>query len=135
MEINEEPVELDKGIVYKNQEEKTHKKKAKVPWVYIAGILGIALIISLLFVNPESSEFIKSPPPEEAAQRDSMYSAATRIQQYMENSDSLPEQADISLPAGFTYEKEEGSFWSLETESGLFYSSDMDLNAFRSGEL
>jgi hypothetical protein len=133
METGNKPVELDKDIVYKDSEKSRTKKK--LPWIYIAGATGIILIVGLLLVNPEDGSFVESPSPEEQAERDSIFAVAGRIQQYTENCDSLPAQTDIQLPSGITYEKEDGMDWTLETESGLFYSSDMDINEFRTGEI
>ncbi|RKZ02664.1 hypothetical protein DRQ21_08060 [Candidatus Fermentibacteria bacterium] len=135
METGNKPVELDKDIVYNNSGKNRAEKKKKLPWIYIAGATGIVLITGLLFVNPADGSFIDSPPPEEQAERDSIFAVAGRIQQYMENYDSLPAQTDIQLPSGITYENEGDMAWTLETESGLFYSSDMDINEFRTGKI
>ncbi len=135
MESGNKPVELDKDIVYNDSAKNKIRKKQKTPWIYIVGITGIILVVGLLFVNPEDGDFIDSPPPAEQAERDSVFAVAGRIQQYMENCDSLPAVTDIQLPPGIVYEKEDDIDWTLETESGLFYSSDMDINEFRTGEI
>lgn len=130
-----DPVELDRDIVYREPEKKAGKKPAKIPWPYIAGAVALLLIVVLIFINPENGGFIESPPPEEQAERDSIFTAAIRIEQYRDNCDSLPDPADVSLPVGFTYEKEDELFWFIETESGLYYTSDMDIERFRLGEI
>lgn len=135
MKTESDPIELDRDIVYKKPEKSTEKKTEKIPLSYIAGAIGVILILVLLFISPDNSKFIDSPPPAEQAERDSICSYATVIEQYSENFDSLPGQADISLPWGFTYEKEDELLWSIETEAGLYYSSDMNLEAFGRGEL
>jgi len=135
MTTNNEPIQLDKDITYKEPQKKAGKKSAKFPWSYYAGAAGLILIVALLFINPDNAKFIESPPPEEQAERDSVCFFAARIEQYSEDFDSLPGQTDISLPQGFTYEKEDELLWSIETEAGLYYSSDMDLEAFGRGEL
>lgn len=129
------PIQLDKNIVFAEPEKKAGKKPQKISWPYIVGAAGLLLIVTILFINPEGGEFIDSPPPEEQAERDSIYSVAVGIEQYLNNNDSLPDLADISLPADFAYEKEDELLWSLETEAGLYYSSDMDLESFRTGEI
>ncbi|MCK5132126.1 MAG: hypothetical protein KAR40_08250 [Candidatus Sabulitectum sp.] len=129
------PVELDRGIIYREPEKKAGKKPAKIPWPYMAGAIALLLIVILLFINPGDGEFIESPPPEEQAERDSIFSAAVRIEQYRDNSDSLPDPAEVSLPVDFTYEKEDALLWFIETESGLYYTSDMGIESFRRGEI
>ena len=135
MTTDNEPIQLDKDITYKEPEKKGGGKQAKIPWPYFVGVIGIILVIALRFINPDNAKFSESPPPEEQVEKDSIYSFDARIEQYSEDFDSLPGQADISLPQGFTYEKEEELLWSVETETGLYYSSDMDLEAFGKGEL
>lgn len=129
------PIELDREIVYNEPEKNTGKKPAKIPWAYFVGAVGIILIVVLLFINPDNGNFIDSPPPEEQAERDSIIEGAGRIQQYLITNDSLPDPGDVSLPAGFIYEKEDELIWSIETEAGLYYSSDMDPDSFRMGEI
>ncbi len=129
------PIELDKEIVYREPEKNSGKKSAKIPWSYFVGAAGIILIVILLFINPDSGKFIDSPPPEEQAERDSIIAGADRIQQYLSINDSLPDPGDVSLPAGYTYEKEDELLWSIETEAGLYYSSDMDPDSFKMGEI
>jgi len=126
---------LDKNIVFKEPEKKTGKKPRKISWPFIVGGVGFLLIVMLLFVNPGEGEFIESPPPVEQAERDSIYSVAVRILQYQEGCDSLPVPSNLSLPVNFSYEKEDELLWSLETEAGLYYSSDMNLESFRTGEI
>lgn len=135
MSKDNEPIQLDKDITYKEPQKKPGKKSAKFPWFYYAGTAGIILIVALLFINPDNAKFIESPPRSEQAERDSIYSFASGIEQYSDDFDSLPGQSDISLPQGFTYEKEDELLWSIETEAGLYYASDMDLEAFKRGEL
>ncbi|MCD4708871.1 MAG: hypothetical protein K8S62_14155 [Candidatus Sabulitectum sp.] len=135
MNTSGKPIQLDKDIAFEEPEKRSGKKQLKVPWPYVAGGIGVLLIAMLLFINPQKGEFIESPPPEEQAERDSIYSVAVRIQQYQEDCDSLPVPADLSLPVNFTYEKEDEMLWSLETETGLYYSSDMNLESFRMGEI
>lgn len=130
-----EPVELDRDIVYRETENKSNKKSSMVPWPYIVGGVGLLLIIVLLFINPVNGGFVDSPPPEEQAERDSIFSAEAGIRNYVLLNDSLPSPEDISLPAGFIYEKEDEIFWSIETEEGLYYTSDMDIESFRLGEI
>lgn len=135
MTTGNEPIQLDKDITCKEPQKKAGKKSSKFPWSYYAAAAGLILIIALLFINPDNAKFIESPPPEEQVERDSVCIFAARIVQYSKDFDSLPGQTDLSLPQGYTYEKEEELTWSIETEAGLYYSSDMDLEAFRRGEL
>ena len=135
MKTEDGPIELDKEIVYTEREKNTGKKRAKIPWAYFVGTIGLILIVTLLFINPDNEKFIDSPPPEEQAERDSIVAGADRIQQYLSINDSLPDPGDVSLPAGFTYEKEDERLWSIETEAGLYYSSDMDPDSFRMGQI
>lgn len=135
METESGPIELDREIVYNESEKNTGKKPGKTPWVYFVGAIGIILVVALLFVSPDNGKFIGSPPPEEQAERDSIVAGADRIQQYLIINDSLPDPGDVSLPASFTYEKEDELLWSIETEDGLYYSSDMDLDSFGMGEI
>ena len=135
MTTGREPIELDRDISYEQKQKKTDKRKSKIPGLYIAGAIGLLLIILLLFVNPDGGEFVDSPPPAELDERESIYTAAERIEQYLLTNDSLPETNEIQFPPGLFYEREDMEFWSIETESGLYYSSDMDLEEFRMGEL
>lgn len=134
MNTDDGPIQLDKDIVYKKPEKRA-RKSAKLPWFYYAGVVGLVLVVVLLFINPNNREFIDSPPPTEQAERDSICSYSVRIEQYSVKFDSLPGQLDISLPNDFTYEKEDVLLWSIETVSGLYYSSDMDLETFGMGGL
>ena len=127
------PIELDEHVTYTKPEKK--KKPKKIPWAFVAGIVGLVFIILLLFVNPPGSEFVENPPPKEIEEREIIYSAAISIVEYETIHDSLPSPADFTLPAGLTYDKEDESQWSLETETGLYYSSDMDIELFREGEV
>lgn len=129
------PIELDKDLVYSESKKNNGKKRAKIPWLYFVGAMGVILIVALLFINPNNGNFIDSPPSEEQAERDSIVAGADRIQQYLIINDSLPDPGYVSLPAGFTYEKEDELLWSIETEAGLYYSSDMDPDSFRMGEI
>lgn len=129
------PIELDKEIVYKEPEKNNGKKTTKIPWPYFVGATGLILIMALLFINPDNGKFIDSPPPEEQAERDSIFVATGEIAQYLENFDSLPGRADISLPANLIYEKQDSISWAIETETGLYYTSDMDIEAFKLGEI
>ncbi len=135
MTAGNKPIQLDKDITYKEPEKKAEGKSAKIPWPYFVGTIGLILVVALLFINPGNEKFIDSPPPEEQAERDSIYSYAAEIDQYSANYDSLPDHTDVSLPPGFTYEKEDELLWSIETEAGLYYSSDMDPDSFRIGEI
>ncbi len=135
MTTGREPIELDKDIKYEQKQKKIEKGESKLPWPYMAGGIGILLIVLLLFVNPDGGEFVDSPPQAEMDERESVYSAAERIEQYLLENDSLPETNDILFQPGLFYEREDEEFWSIETESGLFYSSDMNLAEFRTGEL
>ncbi len=135
MKTESGPVELDRDIVHRKPEEKTGKRLKKIPLSHIVGTTGVILIAALLFINPDNEKFIDSPPLEEQMERDSITAGAERIERYLNNYDSLPDPDDISLPSGFVYEKEDELLWSIETEAGLYYSSDMDLGAFGRGEL
>ncbi|MEA3266207.1 MAG: hypothetical protein U9P42_04615 [Candidatus Fermentibacteria bacterium] len=135
MTTNNEPIQLDKDITCKEPQKKAGKKSSKFPWFYHAGAAGLVLIVALLFINPDNANFIESPPAEEQAERDSIVAGAARIQQYLSINDSLPDPGDVFLPSGYTYEKEDELLWSIETEAGLYYSSDIDLEAFGRGEL
>ena len=137
MTVQNGPVEIDKDIVYKEFEgiKRSEKKPSLTRWPFIVAVIGVVLIAVLLFINPEKGRYIDSPPPGEQLERDSIYSCAGRVEQYRESYDSLPGPADISMPLGFTYEKEDELTWSIETDAGLYYSSDIDLEAFAGGEL
>lgn len=137
MTVQNGPEEIDRDIVYKQSEgmRRLEKKPSSNRWPFIVAVIGVVFIAVLLFVNPENGQYIDSPPPGEQLERDSIYSCAGRIEQYRASYDSLPGPADISLPSGFTYEKEDELTWSIETDAGLYYSSDIDLEAFAGGEL
>ncbi len=129
------PIELDKDILYKEPEKKSDKRPKKIPVLYIVAGMGFILIVALLFVNPQGKQFIDSPPEAEQAERDSVFAAALLIEQYLNDTDSLPGPGDISIPSNCLYEKEDQLEWSIETEEGLYYSSDMDLQSFKTGVL
>ncbi len=74
------PIELDEHITNKKPERK--KKQKKIPWALVAGIIGLLFIVMLLFINPPGAVFLNDAPPEEQAERDSIYSVATRIEEY-----------------------------------------------------
>ena len=137
MDTENRPVEIDKNVFHEEPEKTVDaaKKPSSTRWSYIFSAIGVILIAALLLTDPENGQFIDSPPPAEQAERDSIYSWAGRIEQYRESFDSLPGKADVSLPPGFAYEKEDELTWSIETEAGLYYSSDIDLEAFARGEL
>lgn len=134
MKSTNSPINLDSGIVLDESKPKPKKSK-KIPWVFIASGLGVILIIILLFIKPENSRYIESPPPAEQAERDSIFAAAGEIAQYLEDFDSLPAPADISLPSNLIYEKEDDVSWAIETETGLYYTSDMNIESFGLGEI
>lgn len=131
------PVEIDRDIAYRESEgiRRSEKKPSITSWPFTVAVIGVVLIAVLLFVNPENGRYIDSPPPGEQLERDSIQSCAGRIEQYRESYDSLPGPADIWMPSGFTYEKDDELTWSIETDAGLYYSSDIDLEAFAGGEL
>lgn len=137
MAAEKKPVEIDRDIVYDDVEATVRKtgKPLLRRWPYLVAMVGVILIAVLLFTGPSEGGYIDSPPPEEQAERDSVYAFAQRIEQYRAGHDSLPGVSDVSLAEGFTYEKEDELTWSIETEAGLYYSSDMDLDAFARGEL
>ena len=137
MDTENDPVKIDKNVFHEEPEKTAGavKNPSPVRWSLIVSAIGVILIAALLLTDPENGQFIDSPPPEEQAERDSIYSWAGRIEQYREGFDSLPGETDVSLPSGFAYEKEDELTWSIETEAGLYYSSDIDLEAFARGEL
>ena len=132
---NRGPISLDKDIVFKEKTKKMNKKQKKFPKMYIFSGIGLILLISLLFVNPENNAYIDSPPPEEQAERDSIFNTIIQIQQYQTFHNSFPEPNDISIPTGLYFEVEEDSSWSIESETGLYYSSDMDRYLFKQGKI
>ena len=129
------PINLDKDIVFKERKKRADKKQKKIPKMFVFSGIGLILLISLLFINPDNDPYIDSPPPEEQAERDSIYSTILQIQQYQTFHDSFPESNDISIPTGLYFEVDEDSSWSIESETGLYYSSDMDPNLFKQGEI
>ncbi len=135
MTTDREPIELDRNIRYDDEEKKKGKRELKIPWPFIVGGFGLLLIVMLLFVNPSGDEFVDSPPPAELDERETVYAAAGLIEQYLHENDSLPLANDILFTPGLFYEREDERIWSIETESGLYYSSDMNLEEFRTGEL
>ncbi len=128
------PIDLDSGIVY-DELNPTPQKSKKIPWIFVTSGLSLILITILLFIKPENSQFIDSPPPAEQAERDSIFVAAEVINIYIESFDSLPATADISLPVNLIYTKEDEISWAIETETGLYYTSDMNIGAFKLGEI
>lgn len=128
------PVQLDREIVYEERSarKKPLKKRSGLP--IFAGT-GVLLAIALLLYQPGNSTFVDTPPPEEQAERDSVASAVLTVQAFIEQSDSLPEEGDIRLPTGYVFTREEEGTWSIESPGGLYYTSDMDINAFRTGEI
>lgn len=130
---NSAPIGLDKNVTCKKKTQKMGKKK--VPKMYLFGGIGLILLITILFINPQNGEYIDSPPPEEQAERDSIYNTILLIQQYQTTYDSLPTSTDIPIPLGLHYEIEDDLSWFIETETNLFYSSDMDPDLFKIGEI
>lgn len=130
-----EPVSLDRNIVFKEKVTKKEKKQSKIPKIHMFAGIGVILLIIVLFINPENGEYIDSPPPEEQALRDSIYEAIEDINVYEFMYDSLPSPSDILLPTGLTYEIEDDLSWSIETETGLYYTSDMEPELFKQGEI
>ena len=129
------PISLDRNIVFKEKTKKMGKKQKKIPKLYIFSGISLILLVSLLFINPENDVYIDSPPPEEQAIRDSIYNTILQVQQYQTFHNSLPESDDILIPTGLYFEVEEDSSWSIESEAGLYYSSDMDPHLFKQGEI
>jgi len=134
MSSDEGPLQLDANVVYP-EKSPAHKKKGKRSGTVFIAVIGLILISALLIYQPENSEFIDSPPPEEQAERDSVTSVAARIVSFEEQNDSLPMAEEIDLPPGYVYRKEDDLLWSLETPGGLFYTSDMEIDLFQEGVL
>ncbi|MEA3347416.1 MAG: hypothetical protein U9Q21_04970 [Candidatus Auribacterota bacterium] len=132
---NKGSINLDKDIVFKEKKKVVSKKQSKIPKMFIFAGIGLLLLLTLLFINPENSGYIDSAPPEELAVRDSVYNTILQIQQYQTSHHSLPGSDDISIPAGLYFEVQEDSSWSIESETGLYYSYDMDPTLFKLGEI
>lgn len=130
----QKPLELDRDIVYEEKAPQKEKKRRR-PGIVAFGGVGALLIILVLLYQPESSSFVDSPPPEEQLERDSIAAVFQRVQDFRTLNDSMPLAPDLNLPAGFEFETEYDDVWSIRTPGGLYYTSDMEIEPFRVGEL
>ncbi len=134
MTNTQKPLELDMDIVYEEKAPPKEKRK-KGSGILVFGAAGALLIIVVLLYQPEGSGFVGSPPPLEQAERDSVAAVFMRVQDWRALTDTMPLAPDLDLPSGFVFELEYDDEWSLRTPGGLYYTSDMEIEAFKAGEL
>ena len=136
MQQGNEPEQLDRDIDYSREPEISQKRPSGAGSRLPAMVsVGVVLIILAMMIQPGEGGYEDSPPPAEQIERDSAAVLAQRVEAFQDSAGRLPLHSEIPVPAGYNYSVEDDSMWSAETPGGLYYTSDMDMDAFARGDL